>query len=467
MSRDVRAVVGTGFRRGWSALAVGAATGPLAVSGVAAAHPGIGSKFDAPVPLPLLLGGAVLTVAATAGYLAAADREVWTGHRTLVRVGPGPARALRVVGRVGFLCLFAAVLLDGAFGRQAQLENLATVIVWPLWLKGVAVLAVLTGSPWRVLSPWRSLYRGLCRLEGHEVALRAYPDRLGSWPALAGVLLLGFVENLTVVPREPLPTTALLAGYAVLVLLGGVAFGPTWFERADVLAVLYRLLGRVRVLDVRRTPAGSYDLRLRPPWRGALDPVPAAEVGVVVAAVFTVSFDGFRETPEFGTVAAATREAFGPGLAAALPIYVGGFGLFLAGFAVAAWATASRLGRSTGGTAGRLAPTVIPVAAAYELAHNVDYLLLNAGRAVELLAAGAGRSVALDPAGWLSLPAYWGLQVALVVLGHVVAVVAAHAVLSRLASTGGTTGRAHLPLTALMVAYTLVSLWTVSRPVVA
>jgi hypothetical protein len=194
---------------------------------------------------------------------------------------------------------------------------------------------------------------------------------------------------------------------------------------------------------------------------------PVPPVAAYADVLDHVSFDGFRETPEFGTAAAATREAFGPGLAAALPIYVGGFGLFLAGFAVAAWATAGRLGRPTGGTAGRLAPTVIPVAAAYELAHNVDYLLLNAGRAVELLAAGAGRSVVLDPAGWLSLPAYWGLQVALVVLGHVVAVVAAHAVLSRLASTGGTTGRAHLPLTALMVAYTLVSLWTVSRPVVA
>lgn len=465
------------------AVVVVVVVGLLAASGVAAAHPGLGSKFDAPLPLPLLFGGAALTVAATAGYLAAADREVSVDDRSLARIGPGFADLLRTFGRVGFLLLFAVVLLDGAFGRQAQLENLATVLVWPLWLKGVAVLSVLAGSPWRVLSPWRSLYRGLCRLEGRTIALRAYS--LGSWPALCGVLILGFVENLTVVPREPLPTTALLAGYTLLMLLGGVAFGPAWFDRADVLSVLYRLLGRVRVLDVRRSSMGGYDLRLRPPWRGALDPVPVPEVGVVVAAVFTVSFDGFRETPEFGTVIAVTRGAVGPGLAAALPVYVAGLVLFFAAFAVAAWATAGLLDRSPRETARRLAPTVLPIAAAYELAHNVDYLLLNAGRAVELLAARAGVQIALDPAAWLSLPAYWGLQVTLVVLGHVIAVVAVHAVLARYSeadcagraardgtgavgrTTDGSVGWAHLPLTVLMVAYTLVSLWTVSRPVVA
>jgi hypothetical protein len=445
---------------------VAALAGLLVAPGVAAAHPGIGSKFDAPVPLPLLFGGAALTVAATAGYLAAADRPVRTGDRLLASVGPGTARAVRAAASTGFLLLFAVVLLDGAFGRQAQLANLATVVVWPLWLKGVAFAAVLAGSPWRVLSPWRTLYRGLCRLEGDEIILQTFPDRLGSWPALAGVLLLGFVENLTVVPREPLPTTALLAGYALAMLLGGVTFGPAWFDRADALAVLYRLLGRVRVLDARPTGAGGYAVRLRPPWRGALDPVPVPEVGVVVAAVFTVSFDGFRETPEFAGVAAVVRDALGPGLATALPVYAAGFALFLGAFAAAAWLTAGVLDRPPRETARRLAPTVLPIAAAYEVAHNVDYLLLNAGFAVELLAGRAGTAVAVDPAAWLSLPVYWGLQVALVVLGHVVAVVAAHAVLVRFARPGAAVGRAHLPLTALMVAYTLVSLWTVSRPVV-
>jgi hypothetical protein len=67
--------------------------------------------------------------------------------------------------------------------------------------------------------------------------------------------------------------------------------------------------------------------------------------------------------------------------------------------------------------------------------------------------------------GWLPLPAFWGTQVVLVVAGHVVAVAAAH----RVAVTryGDDALRAHLPLVALMVGYTVLSLWIVSRPVVA
>ena len=454
------------LRAGGRAALVGAvALLLLGGPGVAGAHPRISSKFDTPVPLPLLFGGAGLTVAATAGYLAVADRPVGTDDRPLARVAPGTARTLRSAGRAGFLLIFVAVLLDGTLGRQSQLGNLATVIVWPLWLKGVAVIAVVAGSPWRVLSPWRTLYRGLCRIEGSRVAL--YDYSLGAWPALVGVLLLGFVENLTVVPREPLPTTALLASYSLVMLLGGVVFGPAWFDRADALGVLYGLLGHVRVLDVRRMRSGGYDLRLRPPWRGTLDPVSIPEVGVVVAAVFTVSFDGFRETPEFAAIATVTREAFGPGLATALPLYAAGFGLFLAAFVATTGVTAALLSQSVRATARRLAPTVLPIAAAYELAHNVDYLLLNAGRAAELLAARIGVALAIDPIAWLSLPAYWGIQISLVVLGHVVAVVAAHAALARHGGPTSATGRAHVPLTALMVAFTLVSLWTVSRPVVA
>jgi hypothetical protein len=431
-------------------------------AGVTSAHPGIGTVFDAPVPLPLLFAGAALTVAATAGYLAASDRDVRTGERHLLDVGRRTARTLRTLARVGFFLVFVAALLDGLFGRQVQLENLATVLVWPLWLKGVALVAVFAGSPWRVLSPWRTLYLGISRLEGGELSLWSYPPWLGSLPALLGVLALGFVENLTVLPRDPALTAALLAAFALAMLLGGVLFGPEWFERGDPLAVLYRLFGRVRVLDVRLTD-GGYALSSRPPWRGTLAPVPPAEVGVVVASVFVVSFDGFRETPEFQSLAGVFRDLLGPGLGAALPVYVLGLLVFAGAFSLAAALTARALGGSATETACRLAPTVLPIAAAYELAHNVDYLLVNAAALVDITGSWVGLSVSVEPTALLSLPVYWGGQVTLVVLGHLVAVVAAHAVLRGL---GERVGPAHLPLTAVMVAYTLVSLWILSRPVV-
>ena len=58
---------------------------------------------------------------------------------------------------------------------------------------------------------------------------------------------------------------------------------------------------------------------------------------------------------------------------------------------------------------------------------------------------------------------YWGSAVGLVVVGHLVAVVAAHLASREL--FGVDAARGHAPLVALMVGYTVLSLWILSRPV--
>jgi hypothetical protein len=68
---------------------------------------------------------------------------------------------------------------------------------------------------------------------------------------------------------------------------------------------------------------------------------------------------------------------------------------------------------------------------------------------------------------WLTLPVFWGSQVVLIVAGHVIAIVAAHAVAVERYGTLSEAQRVHLPLVALMVGYTVLSLWIISRPVVS
>jgi hypothetical protein len=55
-------------------------------------------------------------------------------------------------------------------------------------------------------------------------------------------------------------------------------------------------------------------------------------------------------------------------------------------------------------------------------------------------------------------------QVALVVAGHLVAVVAAHRVATRRYGDGRAARRGHAPFVLVMVGYTVLSLWIVSRP---
>lgn len=447
----------------------------VAVSGVASAHE-IAGQFEAPLPLSLLLGGAAATVAATALLLGVAVDE--PAEDAVVRprfaVPPPVAAGLRTTARAAFLLAFGLALAAGLSGRQVGAENFATVFVWAVWLKGVAVLAALVGSPWRVLSPWRTLYDLLSAVEGRPIAvLGDYPRWLGAAPALAGYLLwIGVLENLTVVPRQPAATVLLLVGYTVAMLVGGLLFGPAWFRQADALAVLYRLFGRVSPVYRTRSAAGGYRVGLRAPWRGCTRPANGlALVGFVVATVYTVSFDGFTGTPEYQALLLGLQRTVDAGPAVAVSLYLLGFAGFVAAF-LATVRLVERLGAGSasdrGPAAAAFAPTVVPIAVAYEVAHNYPFVLESGGRLPAVLWSflGPGHGPTFEPLWWLSLSGFWRSQVGLIVAGHVAAVVAAHHVAFRRYGSPSAARRAHLPLVVLMVGYTVLSLWIVSRPVV-
>jgi len=475
------------LHRPFASLAATCALLVVAVGSVSA-H-GVATRFEAPVPLDFVYLGAGLTVVLSAAIVARLDVTPRPG----VRVGSVPARIAepaRTVGRVGFLLAFAAVLFHGVAGPRTPGANLATLFMWSVWLKGIAIVAVIVGSPWPVLSPWRTVYDAVCRLEGSEIRARRYPGWLGRWPAFVGfVVLVGVVENLTRVPQRPAATAAVTAGYALVMFAGGLAFGRSWFDRADALAVLYGLLGRVAPITARRSHDGSAVVSVRYPWQGCTPPVDdRATAAFVVVAVYTVTFDGFAESPVYAGAYFRVQELLTVGSLTSLLLYAAGLAGFLVVFRVVATLSTRILGSGEtrppagddtytefdGGTGPApdtdtgagvaapllLAPTLLPIVAGYEVAHNLVYVLTNAGRLPRLLGLAA-----VDPLWWLTLPAFWGLQVVCIVAGHVVAVAAADAVTRRLAPTGRLAAAAHAPHVALMVGYTLVSLWVVSLPV--
>jgi hypothetical protein len=474
----------------------------------ASAHELGGSRFDAPIPLSLLFAGAAATVAFTAvllGVLSDPDTTVeptsgaptgtagpseptattrtsgvtpgteppTASTRRRFATVPAPfARALRPLVRSVFFLLFLGAIVTGLFGTQVAAESLATTFVWPVWLKGIGLCAIAVGSPWCVLSPWRTLYVGLRRLEGGEIALLgAYPDWLGRWPALGGFLLwIGVLENLTIVSQSPRSTAVVIAGYALLMLGGAIAFGPAWLRNADALEVFYRLLGRVAPIRPRRVDDGGVRLTLRAPWDGCMHPVADLSlVAFAIAAVYTVSFDGFTSTPEFQRVLFDARDLIGIGGGVSVLLYLGGLFGFVGLFLAISWVMGAIVDAGSGWreVACGFAPTVLPIAAAYELAHNYPFVLRNLGVSLAQLASIA-TSTSVAPIAlldWLTVGFFWGSQVLLIVLGHVIAVVAAHRVALARTETAGQARRMHAPLVVLMVGYTVLSLWIVSRPI--
>ncbi|WP_435333037.1 hypothetical protein [Haloarchaeobius sp. TZWWS8] len=465
----------------------------LLLVGTASAH-GV-TTFAPPIPTSLLLVGAAGTVALTAAVLGRMESMPTADESVLFALPASTARGLGWLARGSFLLGFCWAIVAGLTGPQQPVQ-FATVFVWPVWFKGVLVVSALVGSPWRWLSPWATAYDLLSWLEGRDVSLADYPERLGTWPAAVGFLLLvGVVENLTVVPTRPRLTAALVAIYAVVMLGGAAVFGRAWFERADPLGAFYRLVGRVAPLRVRRERAdgtrepshptsdsshptsdsshptsdsshptsepSGYAFVRTSPWDACSRPLSdSGAAALAVAAVYTVSFDGLVETSSFQSLLFDARSIVGA--YAGIALYVGGFLAFLGSFWLVVHLAARLGGGRTRACALAFGSTLLPIAVGYDVAHNYPYVVRNL---VELVELAAGTTLVEAPLGWLSASAFWGSEVLLIVLGHVAAVLAAHAVSMRLFDGPAAARRGHAPLVVLMVGYTVLSLWVLSRPI--
>ena len=171
-----------------------------------------------------------------------------------------------------------------------------------------------------------------------------------------------------------------------------------------------------------------------------------------VALVYTVVFDGFTNTSIY-------RELY-VSLGQTLPlprvsIYFLGFAVFSS----AAVATA-RVSRLSGGepTFRVFTPSLVPIAAGYEVAHNFPYIFRNLTQLLHLLGT---NPVALTDV--LPSSSIWIIQVALIVAGHLVAVAASH---NASVENFERHRVVHLPVAVVMVLFTAVSLYIISRPVI-
>jgi hypothetical protein len=434
---------------------------------IAAAHGGGGlgdakaTTLQVPFWLFLLTGGGVVG----ASFLLASfvtDRAFVRAVHDWRRALPAPpsvAGAARLVGPLlGALGVGYAVVV-GLLGPPEALANAAVLLVWVGWWTGGPVVAYLVGNPWPLVNPWRAVAERVAP----DGRLR-YPGRLGAWPAVAGVLGLVWLEVLGPAGSDPRALAAAVAGYALVTLAGGLAFGRIWFRRADAVAKLFRYYGRVAPIQWRD---GSPSVSVH----GARLPEPEVvdgldEVAFVVALLWVTTFDGFLSTPTWVAVAEAALGAGVPPAAFYLATLLGGFLVFFGGYLLAV-GYARQLGETTTpgpALARRFAPSLLPIAAGYHLAHYLGYLLAL----LPVMATVFGRPFSPPGPVWLvpaTLPGWFsGVQIAAVLGGHLLAVWVAHATAFDVFPSRLQAIRSQYALVAVMVVYTMVGLWIVSQP---
>jgi len=145
--------------------------------------------------------------------------------------------------------------------------------------------------------------------------------------------------------------------------------------------------------------------------------------------------------------------------------------LYLVACALASGLTAGE--PSTLDYARAFAPTLIPIAVGYHFAHSFTYLLVQGQSIVFLVSDPFGlgwnlfgtRDAVIDIA-IIGTRTAWYLALGAIVAGHAISVFLAHARAERPARLARLTLRALLPLTVLMVLYTIISLQILAEPLV-
>jgi hypothetical protein len=372
---------------------------------------------------------------------------------------PAPTlrRWLTRATRVGGVVTLLAVLVVAFAGPDAGSANAAVLFVWAGWWAGYTMSVYLVANTWPAIDPWRTL----ARLGPNGVV--DYPDRLGPWPAVAGLLVLVFVEVVTPVASAPRLLGAVVLTYTVVALAGATFVGiDGWFGNVDPIAAVFRYYGRLAPLQWAgdgvslRTPGAQLTKET--------SPEPAAGTAFVVALLWVTTFDGVVTTPAWESLVGPVVRAGVPALAVYAVAMFAGFVLFLAVYrGVARWA------RRTADTyvsarylAGWFAPALLPIAAGYHLAHFLGYFLSLAPSLLAVLGQPFTPPTTVPVAvlpGW-----FGGLQLALVVGGHLLAVWVAHSRSFEVFTGHIQPLRSQYPFLAAMVCYTATSMWIVSQP---
>ena len=420
---------------------------------------GVGSRQDLPLPFGLLLTGAALALVISflaLGLLWKQPRLRPTDGRLLP---PALALALdspAVRGAFGALSLaLTAWTLLALLGGKDDANNPVpyVVYVW-LWV-GLALLSMLFGPIWRVLNPIRWLHRGILTAARVSADFSLARYRAGYWPAALGLFAFTWLE-LIAPDNDTLPVLrAAILGFILISLVLALLFGRDYLDTGDPFEAWSGLFGTLSPLGRREDRRWVLRSPLHGPNQLASRPGLLATASVMLGGT---AYDGFSgETWWYTFVQSSALPARLWETAALLAIC-----LVVAGSLYAAAALSASLAHvPLRGVATRFAPSLLPIAAGYLVAHYWSLWVFEGvnglARLSDPLGTGANwlGTAGLKPSYALIEPTLVAtIQMVSIVTGHLLGVVLAHeravTLFPRRAAVIG-----QIPLLVLMVFYTV------------
>lgn len=434
------------------------------ITGRASAHGGgLGAAKQNTLQVPFWLflstGGGVIAASFLLASFAT-DRKLirWLHNRRWRKMLPPWTTGVRFLGWFAGLLGLGFVLAAGVIGPISPLQNFAILGVWVGWWAGLVMVAYLVGNVWPLVNPWRVLVTAIPMGPVYR-----YPKQIGAWPSVVALLGLISLEALSPIAESPTLLVQVVTAYTVTTITGAVLFGQgIWFRNVDPIAKLFRYYGRLAPISIENG-------ELRVTYPGArLTEAPLVdglgEVAFVIAILWVTTFDGFLSTP---TVVSGVKALVGlgvPPLLVYLTTLVVGFAVFFGAYLLGV-GYMREFGQTTlpgPELARRFAPSLLPIAAGYHLAHFLGYFLRLSPALVQSMATPLSGQVSTQ---MLVLPGWFGaVEIGFVLLGHLLGIWVAHATSFEVFPSRIRAIKSQYPLIGVMVLYTMTGLWIVSRP---
>ena len=385
------------------------------------------------------------------------------------------------------LAVFIVVVIAGFRGDQNPYKNITPSMVWIVWWVGLAYVSAFFGDLWALINPWRTIfetaetiYRGITQRPMLSLRL-PYPEWIGVWPAVVLLLAFSWIELIYPSPAAPLNIACFAVGYSILTFIGMFVFGcSTWLKHGEVFTLVFGTFARFAPIEASNDP-NHRRLALRPFGVGLIDTrsVSISTTAFVLLLLASVLYDGVLGTPEWSNAEGALAAYLPAGDFGVMTMRTAGlivfwllfFGVYVAIGAVMSVVTARRL--SPLDMARSFVFTLVPIAIGYHLAHYLTFLLIQGQYVISLIS---------DPFGFgwnlfgtigyrvdiaiVGAPFAWITAVTAILLGHIAAVYLAHLKAMQMFSARSAALKSQVPLTALMVVYTFVSLSILAEPIV-
>ena len=393
---------------------------------------------------------------------------------------------LRILcGAIGVF-LLGVIVYAGLAGTEAPDRNLATTLVFvTIWI-GFPVVSVLFGNLFAAFNPWNAISAPVGgawrRITGSAPGHLGYPEWLGRWPAALGLVAVVWLEliygsgNGVAIGVEPAAIATATIIYTVYTLSMIALFGrEKWLANGEVFSVYFGMfasLGKIQVRDgvlgIRKFLSGSTSWIAGP-----------GSVAVAIASVGTTTFDGASEGV-FSSAISSFEDFFsGAGLGAlasgrlsatvVLGLSIGLVSLiYLAGVRGMETVPGAPSRRTLWRGFGHV---LIPIAFAYLVAHYFSLFVFQIQAQFTYLLSdplGTGTTDLFGTAGTgidygvITPEVTWYVQVAALVVGHVVALALAH---DRAVAFWGdyrSAARSQYWMLAVMVAFTCFGLFLLS-----